>query len=376
MSKITFQPIGVIHSEHIAAEKTPIQPVYAKGCKGRAEIFPKFAAGLRDLEGFSHIYLLYHLHQAGPPSLIVKPFLQDAERGVFATRSPSRPNPIGLSIVELVRREDNVLYLDGVDMLDGTPLLDIKPYTAKFDCIETARNGWQDEVDEETAQRRGQRGYESARQEELGALEAPLDSEVLENHKRYEERKALYKRYGYDVEAERAFIIEKARPISGKILEAGTGKGYFALALAQEGLEFTSFDVSASEQKYALLNLLYYGWEKQAHLDIADAESLPYDEGAYDFIFTINMIHHLSNARKVCDEFIRVLSPSGILIISDLNSHGLAVMDQIHALEGRRHDVGPDTLAHVKKILMGYGFEVEQHSWANQDTLIACRRHS
>jgi len=156
---ITYKPIGVIRSEHSAAEKTPIQPAYAKGCKGRAEVLSDFAEGLRDLEGFSHVYLLYHFHQTGPSSLVVKPFLQDVERGVFATRSPRRPNPIGLSIVELARREGNVLHLDGVDILDGTPLLDIKPYTAKFDRIEMTRNGWQDEVDEETAQRDGRRGY-------------------------------------------------------------------------------------------------------------------------------------------------------------------------------------------------------------------------
>jgi tRNA-Thr(GGU) m(6)t(6)A37 methyltransferase TsaA len=154
---ITFKPIGVIRSEHMAAEQTPIQSVYAKGCQGRAEIFPEYAEGLRDLEGFSHIHLIYHFHQAGPPKLIVRPFLQDVERGVFATRTPCRPNPIGLSIVELVRREGNVLHLDGMDILDGTPLLDIKPYTARFDCIGGTRNGWQDQVDEETAQLRGSR---------------------------------------------------------------------------------------------------------------------------------------------------------------------------------------------------------------------------
>jgi len=156
---ITYHPIGVIRSEHVAVEETPIQPTYAKGCKGRAEVFPEFAAGLRDLEGFSHVYLIYHFHQAGPAKLMVKPFLQDVERGVFATRAPCRPNAIGLSVVELVRREGNVLHLGGVDILDGTPLLDIKPYTAKFDRFETVRNGWQDEVDEETARRRGRRGY-------------------------------------------------------------------------------------------------------------------------------------------------------------------------------------------------------------------------
>jgi tRNA (adenine37-N6)-methyltransferase len=130
-----------------------------KGCKGRAEIFPEFAEGLRDLDGFSHIYLIFHFNQAGPVQLTVKPFLQDIARGVFSTRAPSRPNGIGLSIVELIGREGNVLYLDCVDILDGTPLLDIKPYTAKFDQVETTRNGWQDEVDEATAQTRGRRDY-------------------------------------------------------------------------------------------------------------------------------------------------------------------------------------------------------------------------
>jgi tRNA-Thr(GGU) m(6)t(6)A37 methyltransferase TsaA len=156
---ITYKPIGVIRSEHVREQETPIQPSYAKGCKGRAEIFPEFAEGLRDLEGFSHVYLLYHFHRAGVAKLLVKPFLQDVERGVFATRSPFRPNAIGLSVVELVRREGSVLYLDGVDILDGTPLLDLKPYTAKFDRFETSRNGWQDEVSEETARKRGRRDY-------------------------------------------------------------------------------------------------------------------------------------------------------------------------------------------------------------------------
>jgi len=156
---VVYRPIGVIRSEHKCPEETPIQPVYAQGCLGRVEVFPEYAEGLSDLEGFSHIYLIYHFHRAGEPRLRVKPFLQDVVRGVFSTRAPCRPNPIGLSIVRLLRREGNILYLDGVDILDGTPLLDIKPYTAKFDRVETTRNGWQDEVDEETAQRRGRRGH-------------------------------------------------------------------------------------------------------------------------------------------------------------------------------------------------------------------------
>jgi len=157
---IAYKSIGVIRSEHISAQETPIQPTYAKGCKGRATVFPELAEGLRDLDGFSHVVLIYHFHQAGSARLMVKPFLQDVERGVFATRAPCRPNAIGLSVVELVRREGNVLHLDGLDILDGTPLIDIKPYTARFDIFKKARNGWQDEVDEETARRLGQRGYD------------------------------------------------------------------------------------------------------------------------------------------------------------------------------------------------------------------------
>jgi len=155
--EIRLRIIGTIHSEHFALDETPIQPAFARGCSGRAVLRPEFAAGLRDIEGFSHLILLYHLHRACSMMLTVKPFLEDAEHGVFATRHPRRPNPIGLSVVRLVRREGATLFLADVDILDGTPLLDIKPYVGRFDCIRDTRNGWQDQVDEPTAQQRGRR---------------------------------------------------------------------------------------------------------------------------------------------------------------------------------------------------------------------------
>lgn len=158
-TSIIFNPIGIIHSEHRALEKIPIQPAYARGCKGWIEVFPEYEEGLRDLEGFSHIYLLYHFHQAGPVKLTVKPFLQDVKRGLFATRAPCRPNALGLSVVQLIRRENNILHIEDVDILDDTPLLDIKPYSSRFDCIETQHNGWQDEIAAETAAQRGRREY-------------------------------------------------------------------------------------------------------------------------------------------------------------------------------------------------------------------------
>lgn len=161
LAEITFKPIGVIHSEHIQEGKTPAQPVYAETCMGLAEIFPEYAGGLKDIEGFSHIYLIYHLHQAAPSKLVVQPFLQDADHGIFATRAPCRPNAIGISVVQLIRRNQNVLHLKGVDILDGTPILDIKPYAARFDHIQAERSGWLDAVDDNTAKERGKREYPS-----------------------------------------------------------------------------------------------------------------------------------------------------------------------------------------------------------------------
>ncbi len=155
----TFSPIGVIHSEHTEPEATPIQSRYATGSPGRAEVFNAYAEGLGDLDEFSHIHLLYVFHRVEAVRLRVVPFLDDEERGVFSTRAPVRPCPIGLSLMRLVRREGNVLYLEDVDVLDGTPLLDIKPYVPRFDIREDTRAGWQDTIDEDTAQRLGVRGW-------------------------------------------------------------------------------------------------------------------------------------------------------------------------------------------------------------------------
>ena len=156
---INLRPIGIIHSPHLIANETPVQPVYARGATGSAEIYPEFADGLQDLEGFSHILLIYQFHKAGPHKLITKPFLEDTPHGVFATRSPSRPNPIGLSPVRLLRREGPVLFLDDLDVLDGTPLLDIKPHVGRFDHKDLVRSGWLDEIDDEEARRRGRRQW-------------------------------------------------------------------------------------------------------------------------------------------------------------------------------------------------------------------------
>lgn len=137
-----FTPIGVIHSPFRDKEECPIQPLYAPGAEGRVEVFPQYAEGLKDVEGFTHLYLLYFFDRSGEVRLVRPTFLDDRPHGVFASRHPCRPNGIGLSIVSLARREGNVLVVGGIDVLDGTPLLDIKPYIHRFDAIEGASNGW------------------------------------------------------------------------------------------------------------------------------------------------------------------------------------------------------------------------------------------
>ncbi|KAF5416520.1 MAG: S-adenosyl-L-methionine-binding protein [Candidatus Methanophagaceae archaeon] len=139
---ITFQAIGLIHSPFKDLEAMPIQPASKASGPGRVEIFPEYQDGLKDLDGFSHIILLYHMHATREHSLTVTPFLDTSPRGLFATRAPARPNPIGLSIVNLIRVEGGVLYVDDLDVLDGTPLLDLKPYVPEFDHRPDARIGW------------------------------------------------------------------------------------------------------------------------------------------------------------------------------------------------------------------------------------------
>ena len=140
--KIEFLPIGIIHTPFMELEGMPIQPPGAANVKGTVEVFEIFRSGLKDLDGFSHIILLYHFHHSHGFNLHVVPFLDSEERGLFATRAPKRPNPIGLSVVQLDKIKEGTLFIRNVDILDGTPLLDIKPYVPEFDAQEKVRTGW------------------------------------------------------------------------------------------------------------------------------------------------------------------------------------------------------------------------------------------
>jgi tRNA-Thr(GGU) m(6)t(6)A37 methyltransferase TsaA len=158
MKEIRYTAIGVIHSPFKDLKGMPIQTTAAKGIGGTVEVDPEYQAGLRDLEGFSHIILLYHFHHAKGYALEVQPFMDEQMRGVFATRAPRRPNAIGISVVKLVKVEGGTIFVEDIDIANGTPLLDVKPYVPEFDVRAVEKIGWLankvDKVHEVTADER------------------------------------------------------------------------------------------------------------------------------------------------------------------------------------------------------------------------------
>ena len=142
MNAITYKPIGIVHSPFTQPEGMPIQPSAAQGTQGQIVLNEEYVDGLCDLDGFSHIYLLYHLHLSKSYELKVIPFLDNQQRGIFSTRAPKRPNPIGLSVVKLISINKNILEIENVDIVDGTPLLDIKPYVHEMEGVDHYRLGW------------------------------------------------------------------------------------------------------------------------------------------------------------------------------------------------------------------------------------------
>jgi len=153
MNNIQFPIIGYIHSPFKELGNIPVQPVYGKGIEGMVEILDEYTSGLKDLEGFNYIYLIFFLHKVKHTKLQVIPFWDNQIRGIFSTRAPSRPSHIGLSLVELLKIESNRLYIRDIDILDGTPLLDIKPFIPRIDTRENATSGWLKATDEEISRK-------------------------------------------------------------------------------------------------------------------------------------------------------------------------------------------------------------------------------
>lgn len=165
MQAIQYKPIGVIHSPFKDPKGMPIQPVGARGISGTVELQAEYEDGLKDLEGFSHIILIYHFHLSEGCLLQVKPFLDDTPRGIFAVRAPRRPNPIGISVVRLEKIEGATLHISNVDIVDGTPLLDIKPCVPDFDGVENVRTGWLEDRANRAADKRSDGRFKSIEKE-------------------------------------------------------------------------------------------------------------------------------------------------------------------------------------------------------------------
>lgn len=157
--EIIYEPIGTILSPFTRLEDMPIQPAGARQVRGRVELLPQYMDGLQDLGGFSHIVLLYHFHRVRGYELRVTPFLDDQPRGLFATRAPRRPNPIGLSVVRLLAVKGAILEVQGLDVLDGTPLLDLKPHVPAFDVERVERLGWLEQAQDKARQARSDRRF-------------------------------------------------------------------------------------------------------------------------------------------------------------------------------------------------------------------------
>ena len=163
MDPLLCRPIGIIQTPFKELEDMPIQPSGAAGIRGTVDVFSEFAEGLKDLDGFSHLILLYRFHQSRGHKLIVTPFLDSEPRGVFATRAPSRPNPIGLSIVRLIGIRGSSVDVENVDILDDTPLLDLKPYVPEFDQQEDCRIGWLEKARDMVKERRSDERFKKSR---------------------------------------------------------------------------------------------------------------------------------------------------------------------------------------------------------------------
>jgi 2-polyprenyl-3-methyl-5-hydroxy-6-metoxy-1,4-benzoquinol methylase len=198
-----------------------------------------------------------------------------------------------------------------------------------------------------------------------------LEKAILENHERYLERFNFYRSFGYDSEKERDFIIDKSMPFSGRILEIGTGKGHFALALAKRGFSFMSIDISKEEQEIAKLNMKYLGLEKQVDFRIENAQNVELPDQSLDTIISVNVFHHLEKPSTVLDEIVRLLRPAGKVVLSDFTEKGLEIINMCHTHEGRQHDYFKHRLDQAKDYFIKGGLAVKEVRSEAQRVIIA-----
>jgi tRNA-Thr(GGU) m(6)t(6)A37 methyltransferase TsaA len=287
---IIYRPIGTIHSPFKEPHDTPIQSVCATDIEGTVEIFPEYSEGLADLEGFSHIILLYHFHLSKEFSLKVKPYLDEQLRGVFATRAPARPNAIGMSIVRLVKIEGGKLYIRDVDILEGTPLLDIKPYVPEFDSRNADKIGWlSGRIDELPETRDDGRFYYRTNIFDLltDKYDAWYDSD---------EGRPLY-------ESELRCLLPLVEDSPKPILEIGVGTGRFAMHLP----DVIGIDPS--------LNALKVAGKRGVKTVHGCGEHLPFEDKTFGCILIVVTLCFVKDPLAVLREAKRVLKSDGSIII-------------------------------------------------------------
>jgi len=198
-----------------------------------------------------------------------------------------------------------------------------------------------------------------------------MERMLAENHQRYRQRIELFKSFGYDVEYERTYIIENNKPLKGDVLEVGTGKGYFTIALARAGYGFISIDISEEEQRFARLNVKHFRLQDYVVFKIEDAQKLSFSNERFDTIFSVNTLHHFNNPLTVIDELVRVVTSSGKIIMSDFNVRGLELVARMHQSEGRVHEYGDYDFSKIIDYFRDKGFRVDRQDTCYQATIIA-----
>ena len=192
----------------------------------------------------------------------------------------------------------------------------------------------------------------------------------------YMERIHRFKRYGYDLEHERNFILEKTIPITGSVLEIGTGKGHFTVALARNGCKFVTLDLSAEEQEFARDHIRHLGLADIVDFRVGNAEQLPFPDASFENIFAVNCVHHFEDPFKVVREMMRVVSARGRIVISDFSPRGFEVIESIHRAEGRTHPRGTARVGDTAVFLSQKGYQVHRYQTDLQDMLVADKNSS
>ncbi len=202
-------------------------------------------------------------------------------------------------------------------------------------------------------------------------LAVPSRVEIEANHARLQERSATHRRFGYDPDASVRFVIEKALPLRGRVLDIGTGKGRFAIPLAREVTEVTTVDINAEEQHCARLEAIHAGVADRIEFVLADARALPWRAATFDAVTSWNVFHHLDDAERVFGEMLRVLKPGGKLVLADFSMGGFRLLDTIHAAEGQRHPHPPSQFAHWRARLRSAGYNVRRFEDHHEEVLVA-----